>query len=185
MHPSLEERIRGLMALHLPCLVAIDGPCGSGKSSLAGALHDRFPDSLVIHVDDFFLQPHQRTPARMLEPGGNLDRERLIEEVLLPLQTGQYRGHRRFNCQTRQMEQVAGSPRPLVILEGSYSHHPALRPFYHLTVFLDVDEKEQLRRLELRNPAALPQFIARWIPLENAYFQHFGIRDRADLLIKP
>ncbi len=71
-----------------------------------------------------------------------------------------------------------------MILEGSYSHHPALRPFYHLTVFLDVDEKEQLRRLELRNPAALPQFIARWIPLENAYFQHFGIRDRADLLIR-
>ncbi len=100
----------------------------------------------------------------MLEPGGNLDRERLIQEVLLPLQTGQYRGHQRFNCQTGQMEQVSGSPRPLVILEGSYSHHPALRPFYHLTVFFDVDEKEQLKRLELRNPAALPQFIARWIP---------------------
>ncbi len=113
MHPGLEKRIRGLMALHQPCLVAIDGPCGSGKSSLAGAFHDLFPDSLVIHVDDFFLQPHQRTPARMLEPGDNLDRERLIQEVLLPLQTGQYRGHQRFNCQTGQMEQVSGSPGPL------------------------------------------------------------------------
>ena len=40
--------------------LAIDGPCASGKSTLAKTLADiyRCP---VVHMDDFFLQPHQRT----------------------------------------------------------------------------------------------------------------------------
>ncbi len=48
--------------------LAIDGPCASGKSTLAKTLADiyRCP---VVHMDDFFLQPHQRTPERLAQPG--------------------------------------------------------------------------------------------------------------------
>ena len=69
-------------------VLAIDGPCGSGKTTLA-ALLARLYDCPVFHADDFFLRPEQRTPARFAEPGGNLDRERLLEEVLAPLRQGQ------------------------------------------------------------------------------------------------
>ena len=69
-------------------MLAIDGPCGSGKTTLA-ALLARLYDCPVFHADDFFLRPEQRTPARFAEPGGNLDRERLLEEVLAPLRQGQ------------------------------------------------------------------------------------------------
>ena len=54
----------------------------------------------VVHLDDFFLQPIQRTPKRMAEPGGNLDRERLIAEVLEPLRAGQQGSYRLFDCRT-------------------------------------------------------------------------------------
>ena len=47
-----------------------------------------------------FLQPIQRTPQRMAEPGGNLDRERLIAEVLEPLRAGQQGSYRLFDCRT-------------------------------------------------------------------------------------
>lgn len=33
-------------------------------------------------ADDFFLRPEQRTPERLAEPGGNLDRERMKSEVI-------------------------------------------------------------------------------------------------------
>ena len=46
-------------------------------------------DCNVIHMDDFYLQPHQRTTKRMREPGGNVDYERFETEVLQPMLTGE------------------------------------------------------------------------------------------------
>ena len=60
-------------------LAAIDGRCASGKTTLAAQLQQQF-DGSVIHMDHFFLRPHQRTPQRYQEPGGNVDRERFLEE---------------------------------------------------------------------------------------------------------
>ncbi len=186
MRAQLIARIQKLLENRdRPLLIAVDGPAGSGKSSLAEALHSRFPDSLVIHADDFFLRPSQRSGARLKEPGGNLDRERLMAEVLAPVKAGSYRGHRRYDCQTGQMEAVPGAVRPLVIIEGSYSHHPDLRGYYDLTVFLDIDGETQLQRLKdrCRDAALFARFQDTWIPLENAYFDHFDLRNKADLLI--
>lgn len=77
--------------------LAIDGPCGSGKTTLAALLAQLY-DCPVFHADDFFLRPEQRTPERFAQPGGNLDRERLREEVLLPLHEGKPVCYRRFDC---------------------------------------------------------------------------------------
>ena len=59
----------------VPYIVAIDGRCASGKSTLAAYLKSALACS-VIHMDHFFLQPHQRTEKRLREPGGNVDYER-------------------------------------------------------------------------------------------------------------
>ena len=63
-----------------PLLVALDGRCAAGKTTIAAQMARQYGWG-VVHLDDFFLQPIQRTPQRMAEPGGNLDRERLIAEV--------------------------------------------------------------------------------------------------------
>ncbi len=178
----LQGRINALLHQKSQVLLAIDGPCGGGKSTLAEAIVRVFPDALIIRADDFFLQPHQRTPQRLSAPGGNLDRERLIEEVLKPLAARSYRGHQRYNCKVDLLEAVPGALQPLIILEGSYSHHPDLSPFYDLKVFLDIGSALQLSRLEKRcEPEALARFTDSWIPLENTYFSHFNIRNQADV----
>jgi len=181
----LEEAIRTLLDEKSRVAAAIDGPCGSGKSTLAEALSLMFPDSLVIRADDFFLRPHQRTAERLKEPGGNLDRERLKEEVLAPLKQGSYQGHHRYNCQTGAMEPVPGNVGPLAIVEGSYTHHPDLREYYDLAVFLDIGAETQLKRLRARcrDEALFQRFKSLWIPLENAYFSRLQIREQADILI--
>ena len=53
-------------------IVAIDGKCTSGKTTLASKLAELY-DCNVFHMDDFFLRPEQRTPARFAEVGGNVD----------------------------------------------------------------------------------------------------------------
>ena len=132
----------------------IDGPCGGGKTTLAFKLHKAFPDSVIIHADDFFLRPHQRTEERLKEPGGNMDRERLQEEVLQKVPLGEPFTYSSYDCQQDVMVPVRYEPRSLVIVEGSYSHHPDLKPSYDLLVFVDVDADTQLDRLKMRGAEA-------------------------------
>ena len=61
-----------------PILVAIDGRCGSGKTTLGEYLKGQL-DCNLFHMDDFFLRMEQRTPDRMKETGGNVDYERFYE----------------------------------------------------------------------------------------------------------
>lgn len=39
-----------------PILIALDGRCGSGKTTLAAQLAERFPGSRIIHTDDYYLR---------------------------------------------------------------------------------------------------------------------------------
>ena len=67
-----------------PLLAAIDGRCGSGKTTLGEYLKQIF-DCNLFRMDDFFLRMEQRTPERLREVGGNVDYERFEETVLRPL----------------------------------------------------------------------------------------------------
>ena len=72
----------------------------------------------------------------------------------------------------------------LVIAEGSYSHHPAFADAFDLRVFLVVDEEERKQRIIKRNGEMSKMFFIRWIPLENRYFEAFGIEEKADIVIR-
>jgi uridine kinase len=164
-------------------LVAIDGRCASGKTTLAGELSAVLHCPL-IHADDFFLRPEQRTPERLAEPGGNLDRERFLEEVLLPLTAGKRVSYRPFVCKTMSLgNPIEISPSSVVLIEGSYSCHPALRDFYHLRFFLSVDPDAQISRLLTREGAdRLKAFEEKWIPMEETYIRECGVTDACVLL---
>ena len=166
-------------------LVAIDGRCASGKTTLAGELSERYGWS-VVHMDDFFLQPAQRTAERCAEPGGNLDRERFLSEVLAPLRDGKPVRFRPFDCHTMRLkEPVSLALSPVVLIEGAYSCHPLLWEFYDLRVFLTVDPAEQAERILRRNgPEGAAAFSRRWIPLEERYFAAFSIEKRCDYVLR-
>ncbi len=166
-----------------PLRIAIDGRCTAGKTTLAEALHVQ-TGCAVFHMDDFFLRPEQRTPERLAEPGGNVDRERFLEEVMQPLTRGEPVSFRRFDCHTmalRPAQTVA--PAELTVVEGTYACHPALWDFYDLHVFLTVSPETQLRRLEKRPGADVDMFRTRWIVLEERYFSAFDLARRCEVCI--
>lgn len=167
-----------------PFLIAIDGRCAAGKSTLADLLGQRLQCS-VFHMDDFFLQPHQRTEERLKEAGGNVDRERFAEEVLKPLSEGNNVLYRPFDCHTMDFSAVVEVPfGQIAVVEGSYSCHPELWDFYGIHIFLNVKSEEQLRRIEKRNGANYEMFKNKWIPLEESYFKEFGIMERCELVFE-
>lgn len=177
------ERIERVYTERERVFVAFDGPCTSGKTTLATVLQRRFGGN-VLHMDDFFLRPEQRTPERFAEPGGNVDRERFEDEVLAPLAAGKIAQYRPWDCHTGDFAASRNvEPARLTIVEGSYSMHPALRGYYDLMICLTIDSGEQLRRLEARNPRMLQRFIDEWIPLENRYFASTETRTAADMIV--
>lgn len=166
-------------------LVAIDGGSASGKTTLA-ALLAKVYDCNVFHMDDFFLRPEQRTETRLAEPGGNVDRERFCEEVLLPLTQGRTVRYRRYDCHTGQLNApVETPPKTLNIVEGAYSLHPLLSPHYGLTAFLRVHPDLQRSRVLARNgPEVGERFFTQWIPLEERYFAALRLADHCDLTLE-
>ena len=164
-------------------IVAIDGKCTSGKTTLASQLAEIY-DCNVFHMDDFFLRPEQRTPERFAEVGGNVDYERFHEEVLLPLKSGKAFSYRPFDCTTFTLAApVTAAPKKLNVIEGTYSHHPYFGNPYDLKILLTVDEEIQRQRI-LERPAFLhKRFFEEWIPMENRYFDGFAIPSEAGFII--
>lgn len=152
-------------------LIAIDGRCTSGKTTLAARLAEVY-DCNVFHMDDFFLRPEQRTPERFAEIGGNVDYERFHEEVLMPLKAGKPFSYRPFDCKSVSLADPVRVPvKQLNIIEGSYCSHPYFENPYDLRILLTVDEETQRQRI-MERPAFLhKRFFEEWIPMENRYYQ--------------
>ena len=182
MIEQIQAQLAPLLAGQKTVTVAIDGNCGAGKTTLAGQL-SRLYDCNLVHMDDFFLRPEQRTPERYEEIGGNVDYERFREEVLLPLQSGSPFSYRPFDCKTLTLsEPVPVIPKQLTIIEGSYSMHPYFGDPYDLKILLAVTPDLQRRRIQMRPEHLQEQFFSRWIPMENRYLEHFRIRESCHLI---
>ena len=183
MTDTLAKKIDAALAQSDRVIVAIDGKCASGKTTLAAKLAEHY-DCNLFHMDDFFLRPQQRTPERFAEAGGNIDYERFLEEVLIPLQAGEAFCYRPFDCGSFTLSApVPVVPKRLNIIEGTYSHHPYFGNPYELKIFLTVTTQLQRERI-LRRPAFLHQrFFEEWIPMENRYFDHFQISRHCDLVL--
>lgn len=165
--------------------IAIDGRCAGGKTTLAAQLQEAL-SCQVFHMDDFFLRPAQRTAERLAVPGENVDHERFLEEILQPWAEGKPFAYRPYDCATQSLQDpVPVTPGNILVVEGSYSCHPALWRFYDLHIFLDVEESTQMQRILVRNgPEALAVFAEKWIPLEEAYFSAMDLRKRCDMVLK-
>lgn len=166
-----------------PLLIAVDGRCAAGKTTLGEHLHETAGWS-VFHMDSFFLRPEQRTEERLSTPGENVDHERFLEEILVPLKNGAEEiTFRPFDCKTQSLAvPVSVKIERVCVIEGSYSCHPSLWDRYDLRIFLTVDPEEQMRRIVRRNGSEKArQFAERWIPLEEKYFSAYNIQSRCDM----
>ena len=181
----IRQEIQRLLEKKGRLIVAIDGRCGSGKSTLAAALQEQYGYP-VVHMDDFFLRPEQRTAERLATPGENVDHERFLAEVLSPLAAGEPVTYRPFSCKTMTLSDPMALPCAAVtVVEGSYACHPTLRDYYDLRVFLDVDGKTQMDRILRRSgPEKAEEFRRRWIPLEELYFNSLDVAAHCDLILK-
>lgn len=164
-----------------PCIVAIDGRCAAGKTTLAEKLRQELLCN-VIHADDFFLPPQRRTKKRLEMPGGNIDYERILKDVLLPLKEKKDALYRPYDCKSDSYgEKITVPYGGIIIIEGSYSCHPSLWEYYDFHIFLSVQEAVQEERIRKRNTSSAEMFFNHWIPLEEKYFDAYKTEEQCEL----
>jgi uridine kinase len=154
-------------------LVCVDGPAGSGKTTLAGRLAAALgPGTAVLHMDDVY--------AGWAMTGGA---SRLAAGVLRPLAEERPGAYHRFDWHAARFE-PASTPVPVpdvLVVEGCGSCPRAIDPWAVLRVWVEAPADVRLARGLARDGAALERQWRRWMATEQARFTAEGTRERADV----
>ena len=156
-------------------LVCIDGPAGSGKTTLAGRLAVALgPGTAVLHMDDLYA-------------GWTLTGAfgRLAAGVLRPLAEGTPGAHHRYDWHAARFSEAA-TPVPVpdvLVVEGCGSCPRAADPWAVLRVWVEAPAEVRLARGLARDGAALEPQWRRWLLTEQAEFAAEGTRERADVVV--
>ena len=180
---ELASAITDRLARQPAVLVALDGRCGSGKTTLSERLAERFPQSITVHTDDFYLPPSRRVTGWEKIPCANMDIQRLRNEVVAPArQAGVLLPGLLL---PRRCLSAAASPRPCAAGHrgGKLQPSPSLAPYYDIRIFVTCSPDEQARRLRKREGERYSNFVERWIPLEEGYFANYSIEENAEIMV--
>jgi uridine kinase len=153
-------------------LVCVDGPAGSGKTTLATQLAVELACQ-VVHMDDLY-------EGWEAGPGGGA--ARLGSWVLEPLVAGRAGEYRRFDW-------VAGSyaeahtvePAPFLVVEGCGAATRQVDPWAALRIWVEADDDERLHRGLLRDGEEARDHWQRWMADEAAHYAAEQTRARADV----
>lgn len=153
-------------------IIALEGRCGSGKTSITKMLKG----VTIIHIDDFF----DETQKDRL----NYD---LVIELLNKIKNKQYHDkvtYKAFNCREWKYEQKEVILENVIIFEGVYSYSEEIRDYFDNLIYFVVSKEEQLKRLSKRESEKyLEKYLNIWIPREEEYYRSFDFISKADILI--
>ena len=154
-------------------LVCVDGPAGSGKTTLAGRLVAALGDAAaLVHFDDLYAGWTMTGAQGRLQAG-----------VLGPLSEGRAGSHSRYDWVTRHFaaERVAVPVRDVLVVEGCGSSPRALDPWTTLRVWVEAPVDLRLARGLARDGEELEPEWRRWLETEAAEFAREDTRARADV----
>ncbi len=172
---ALAKQIEGLPPLAGSTrVVAIDGPAGSGKTTLAEQLAAQLSGAQVLNTDQLY------SGWDGLAEGAR----RLVDAVLLPLSEGAEGIVRPWDW-TASSE---GEPRALpacttLIVDGAGSGSRAAAQFLSIIIWLDADAQLRRQRATQRDGEIFAEHWDRWAAQERELFEREQTHERADLVI--
>ncbi len=152
-------------------LVCVDGPAGSGKTTLAGGLEAA--GGHVVHMDDLFdgWQGLPRVDAQ-------------LASILRPLVAGRPGTYRRYDWEAEAYaEGVVVAPVPLLVLEGVGSGSRLVADLCTVLVWVEAPPDVRLARGLARDGEHMREHWLRWMTDEAVHHQEHGTRARADVVV--
>lgn len=154
-------------------VASIDGPAGSGKTTLAARLA-RLLDAPVVHMDDLFPGWDGLAEA----PG------KLVGWVLEPLAAGRQAAYRRYDWERgAYAERVAVPESDILIVEGCASGSGDAAQYLSLLIWVDAPHDVRMARGLVRDGETFAPHWERWARQENELFESERTRERADVIV--
>jgi uridine kinase len=169
---SLVAELRERPTRHPVKIVAIDGPGGAGKSSVAEALAAALGGAPIVHTDDFasWDEPLDWWPA-------------LLGRVLEPLAAGRAARFTPTSWDGEPQPEVVVEPAEFVVLEGVSASREAFRPYLAYSIWVETPRELRLERGLGRDGEQARAQWETWMAAEDAYVARERPHERADLVV--
>jgi uridine kinase len=181
-NPSLDEILQRLSGTPGKSLttksVSIDGPAGSGKTTLARRIAGAFEggDVHTIHMDDLYNGWDDALTSQLTRT--------LATQILEPVFQGKSFGYRKYDWFNKRFGEIQTFSAPaLLILEGVGAGQKATRKFTDELIWIDIDMEVGLQRVLNRDGGHLESEMRIWQIREQEHFESENTRDCATIRV--
>ena len=159
-------------------IIAIDGPAGAGKTTLAHEIYLALAPKMsvgVIHMDDLYDGWENALGAD-------------LTKVLLYL-SDQHKQQKpakinKYNWTTSSCEDSEEAPpSELLILEGVGSGDMAIQDDLAALIWIDIDPEIGVKRVIARDGAQVADEMRKWLGTQQEYFSQHSTREKADFIL--
>jgi uridine kinase len=140
-YPSLLNEISSIT---LGEVIAIDGPAGSGKTTLAGQLKLDIPNIEIIHLDDLYQGWQDAFSPRLTAS--------IINQILLPISQKIEFSYEIYDWKSNKFHNSKVVPaNKIYLLDGVSSGQTQFRPYLSKIIWLNISDEIGLSRVLIRD----------------------------------
>ena len=159
-------------------IIAIDGPAGAGKTTLAHeiflALSPKMSVS-VIHMDDLY---------DGWDNALGKDLTSILQYLVAQHRSNSAADIRRYNWTTSSFgESETIEPADLLILEGVGSADKSLQDELAALIWIDIDPEIGVMRVIARDGYQVEDEMKKWLGTQQQYFSQHSTREKADFIL--
>lgn len=159
--------------LGLATLILIDGPAGSGKTTLAGKIKS-VTGGTVIHMDDLYEGWSNALTQEIFS--------KVLNQILIPLSMNQVARYRVFDWHKNQSGEFVEIPSSdLIILEGVGAGAKDFQRYANLLIWIEVGEDIGIQRVLDRDGIQIAAEMQKWQLLEQEWHETEQVKLAADI----
>lgn len=159
-------------------IIAIDGPAGAGKTTLAHEIYLALSTKMsvqVIHMDDLYAGWDNALTADLSKILTYLVEQHLANS---PARIQRYN----WSASTfHDSEEIA--PSDLLILEGVGSGDIEIQDKFAALIWMEIDPEDGLKRVVNRDGAHVQEEMEKWLTTQAQYFLQHSTREKADFIL--
>jgi uridine kinase len=159
-------------------IVTIDGPAGSGKTTLASELASELKNSngvmSVVHLDELYEGWDDALGQKLFD--------RIEAWILTPIRNGLGLKFLKYDWHQGKYASWSELPlTPVVIIEGVGSGHSSLRQYASQAIWVEADDHLLLDRVVQRDGEGVRDAMLIWKARERSYFDLHDVKRAAHI----